>query len=76
MLNGLVGSSGMEPTLSAIKAGVNVALANKESLVMAGGIINKAMELSGAKIFPVDSEHSAIWQCLVGENLMILEELF
>ena len=68
MLNGLVGSSGMEPTLSAIKAGVNVALANKESLVMAGGIINKAMELSGAKIFPVDSEHSAIWQCLVGEN--------
>ena len=68
MLNGLVGSSGMEPTLSAIKTGVNVALANKESLVMAGGIINKAMELSGAKIFPVDSEHSAIWQCLVGEN--------
>ena len=68
MLNGLVGSSGMEPTLSAIKAGVNVALANKESLVMAGGIINKAMKLSGAKIFPVDSEHSAIWQCLVGEN--------
>ena len=58
----------MEPTLSAIKTGVNVALANKESLVMAGGIINKAMELSGAKIFPVDSEHSAIWQCLVGEN--------
>ena len=68
MLNGLVGSSGMEPTLSAIKTGVNVALANKESLVMAGSIINKAMELSGAKIFPVDSEHSAIWQCLVGEN--------
>ena len=69
MLNGLVGASGMEPTLSAIKAGVNVALANKESLVMAGEIINKAMKLSGAKIFPVDSEHSAIWQCLVGENL-------
>ncbi len=68
MLNGLVGSPGMEPTLSAIKAGVNVALANKESLVMAGAIINKAMELSGAKIFPVDSEHSAIWQCLVGED--------
>ena len=68
MLNGLVGASGMEPTLSAIKAGVNVALANKESLVMAGGIINKAKKLSGAKIFPVDSEHSAIWQCLVGEN--------
>ena len=68
MLNGLVGASGMEPTLSAIKAGVNVALANKESLVMAGDIINKAKETSGAKIFPVDSEHSAIWQCLVGES--------
>ena len=68
MLNSLVGSSGMEPTLCAIEAGINVALANKESLVMAGGIINEAMELSGAKIFPVDSEHSAIWQCLVGEN--------
>ena len=68
MLNGLVGASGMEPTLSAINAGVNVALANKESLVMAGGIINEAMKLSGAKIFPVDSEHSAIWQCLVGED--------
>ncbi len=68
MLNALVGASGMEPTLYAIKAGVDVALANKESLVMAGEIINKAMKLSGAKIFPVDSEHSAIWQCLVGEN--------
>ena len=69
MLNGLVGAAGMEPTLNAIESGVNVALANKESLVMAGGIINKAMKISGAKLFPVDSEHSAIWQCLAGENL-------
>ena len=69
MLNGLVGAAGMEPTLYALEAGVNVALANKESLVMAGDIINKAMKLSGAKIFPVDSEHSAIWQCLVGEDI-------
>ena len=69
VLNGLVGASGMQPTINAIKAGVNVALANKESLVMAGNIINKELESSDAKLFPVDSEHSAIWQCMVGENL-------
>ena len=69
MLNALVGAPGMEPTLLAIKAGVDVALSNKESLVMAGNIIKKAQEQSGAEIFPVDSEHSAIWQCLVGEEL-------
>jgi len=69
MLNGLVGASGMQPTINAIKAGVNVALANKESLVMAGNIINKELKNSEAKLFPVDSEHSAIWQCMVGEKL-------
>ena len=68
MLNGLVGAAGMEPTLFALEAGVDVALSNKESLVMAGQIIKRAMKLSGTKIFPVDSEHSAIWQCLVGEK--------
>ena len=70
MLNALVGASGMEPTLHAIRAGVNVALSNKESLVMAGDIINKALEESNTKLFPVDSEHSAIWQCLVGEDIL------
>ncbi|MBT6982661.1 MAG: 1-deoxy-D-xylulose-5-phosphate reductoisomerase [Candidatus Marinimicrobia bacterium] len=69
LLNGLVGTPGMEPTLKAIEAGIDVALSNKESLVMAGDIIQKAMDKSGAKLFPVDSEHSAIWQCLVGENI-------
>lgn len=69
LLNGLVGTSGMEPTLKAIEAGIDVALSNKESLVMAGDIIQKAMDKSGAELFPVDSEHSAIWQCLVGENI-------
>jgi 1-deoxy-D-xylulose-5-phosphate reductoisomerase len=69
LLNGLVGTPGMEPTLKAIEAGIDVALSNKESLVMAGDIIQKAMDKSGAKLFPVDSEHSAIWQCLVGENM-------
>lgn len=75
MLNGLVGSIGMEPTLCAIKSGVDVALSNKESLVMAGSIINEAMKESGAKIFPVDSEHSAIWQCLVGENILDISKI-
>ena len=69
VLNGLVGALGMEPTLYAIEAGVDVALSNKESLVMAGDIIKCTMEKSGAKLFPVDSEHSAIWQCLIGENI-------
>jgi len=69
LLNGLVGTPGMEPTLKAIEAGIDVALSNKESLVMAGDIIQKAMNKSGAKLFPVDSEHSAIWQCLIGENM-------
>ena len=54
MLNGLVGAGGMEPTLNAIDAGVDVALSNKESLVMAGDIIYRAMERTGAKLFPVD----------------------
>ena len=69
MLNGLVGSSGMEPTLNAIEVGVNIALANKESLVMAGSLINKSLKNSKSQLFPVDSEHSAIWQCLKGENI-------
>ena len=69
VMNGLVGSAGMEPTINALKAGVDVALSNKESMVMAGDLINHTMSESGAKIYPVDSEHSAIWQCLVGENI-------
>ena len=75
MLNGLVGAAGMEPTLFAINSGVNVALANKESLVMAGAIITESMKKTGAKIFPVDSEHSAIWQCLVGENFEDIQRI-
>jgi len=61
------GSSGLSPTLAAIKAGKDIALANKESLVTAGEIIMNEARASGARILPVDSEHSAIWQCLEGE---------
>ena len=75
MVNGLVGSSGMEPTLNAVKAGVDVALSNKESLVMAGEIIEREKSVSGAKVFPVDSEHSAIWQCLTGETMEDVERI-
>ena len=69
LMNGLVGSAGMEPTINALNANVDVALSNKESMVMAGDLINKTMNKTGTKIYPVDSEHSAIWQCLVGENI-------
>jgi len=62
------GKSGLYPTLAAVKAGKNVALANKESLVMAGEIITSAAKKNEARILPIDSEHSAIWQCLNGES--------
>lgn len=62
------GKSGLAPTLAAVKAGKNVALANKESLVMAGEIITNEAKLNAARILPIDSEHSAIWQCLRGET--------
>ncbi|MFC1784349.1 1-deoxy-D-xylulose-5-phosphate reductoisomerase [Candidatus Neomarinimicrobiota bacterium] len=68
VLNALVGTAGMEPTLCALESGVDVALSNKESLVMAGSLVKQIQEKNGAKIYPVDSEHSAIWQCLQGEN--------
>jgi 1-deoxy-D-xylulose-5-phosphate reductoisomerase len=62
------GKWGLHPTLAAVKAGKRLALANKESLVMAGEIITREAKRNGAQIMPVDSEHSAIWQCLEGEN--------
>ncbi len=62
------GTAGLGATLAAVEAGKHVALANKESLVVAGEIIMAAVTRSGARILPVDSEHSAIWQCLAGEK--------
>ncbi len=62
------GKAGLAPTLAAVEAGKNIALANKESLVMAGEIVTRQAKLSGARLLPVDSEHSAIWQCLAGEQ--------
>ena len=62
------GKWGLSPTLAAVKAGKRIALANKESLVMAGEIITHEAKLNGAQIMPIDSEHSALWQCLEGET--------
>lgn len=64
----MVGYSGLRPTVAAIKAGKKIALANKETLVVAGEIIGKLVKESGSQIIPVDSEHSAIFQCLAGEK--------
>jgi 1-deoxy-D-xylulose-5-phosphate reductoisomerase len=63
----IVGYSGLKPTIAALKAGKKVALANKETLVVAGEIISRINKESGSRIIPVDSEHSAIFQCLSGE---------
>jgi 1-deoxy-D-xylulose-5-phosphate reductoisomerase len=68
VLASMVGFSGLRPTLSAINAGKDIALANKETLVVAGQIIRDASIKSGSRIIPVDSEHSAILQCLAGET--------
>ena len=71
VLTAMVGFSGLEPTIAAIKAGKAIALANKETLVAAGSIIMKLAKEYGAAIIPVDSEHSAIFQCLQGEKATI-----
>jgi len=68
VLTAMVGFSGLEPTIAAIKSGKDIALANKETLVAAGSVIMKLARESNSRIIPVDSEHSAIFQCLQGEK--------
>jgi 1-deoxy-D-xylulose-5-phosphate reductoisomerase len=68
VLSALVGSAGLLPTMAAIRAGRPVALANKETLVMAGSLMTAAARARGVPLLPVDSEHSAVFQCLVGHN--------
>lgn len=75
LLNSILGSIGLKPTMAAIEAGIDIALANKETLVVAGELVmNKAKE-KNVKILPVDSEHSAIFQCLHGENNQNINKL-
>ncbi len=67
VLTALVGYSGLKPTINAINAGKHIALANKETLVVAGELVTQLAKEKGVNLYPVDSEHSAIFQCLVGE---------
>ncbi len=67
VLTALVGFAGLKPTMRAIEAGKHIALANKETLVVAGELVTSAAQAKGVNIYPVDSEHSAIFQCLTGE---------
>ena len=76
VLTALVGYSGLKPTIHAIKSGKNIALANKETLVVAGDLITKLCQEYGVSIYPVDSEHSAIFQCLVGEQYNPIEKIY
>jgi len=75
VLTAMVGYSGLKPTMNAIKAGKKIALANKETLVVAGELICEMAAESNAAILPVDSEHSAIFQCLAGEGNNPIEKL-
>lgn len=75
VLTATVGYSGLAPTIRAIRAGRDIALANKETLVVAGELITRLLSESSSRIFPVDSEHSAIAQCLRGEDPSTVESL-
>lgn len=76
VVTALVGFAGLKPTLKAIEAGKNIALANKETLVVAGDIVTKAARDKAVNIYPVDSEHSAIFQCLAGEFHNPIEKIY
>ena len=76
VLLALVGYSGLQPTISAIKSGKNIAVANKETLVVAGDLIVKACKKNRVSLLPVDSEHSAIFQCLTGEDNNPIEKIY
>lgn len=76
VLTALVGFSGLKPTIAAINAGKHIALANKETLVVAGELVTKLANERGVNIYPVDSEHSAIFQCLAGEFHNPIEKIY
>jgi len=75
IMSALVGFSGLQPTLKAIRAGKDIALANKETLVVGGDLVTKAAIENKVNIYPVDSEHSAIFQCIVGEEMNPIEKI-
>lgn len=75
LVNAVLGSVGLNPTLQAIESGKTIAIANKETLVTAGHLVMKAAKENGVELLPVDSEHSAIFQCLQGEREKNIERL-
>ena len=75
VVNALVGAVGLLPTLAAIQSGKQIALANKETLVMAGEIVTREAREHGVRLLPVDSEHSAVFQCLIGESAQTVEKI-
>lgn len=75
VVTAMVGYSGLEPTINAIRAGKKIALANKETLVVAGELITGLLRDSASELIPVDSEHSAIFQCLTGESYQTVNKL-
>ena len=75
MLAAIVGFAGLRPTLTAIESGKAIALANKETLVVAGDIVMRKAVENRVPVIPVDSEHSAIFQCLVGETRNRIEKV-
>lgn len=75
LVNAVVGFAGLEPTLKALESGHDVALANKESLVAGGPLVKRTLAETGRKLYPIDSEHSAIWQCLQGSDPMDVARL-
>jgi 1-deoxy-D-xylulose-5-phosphate reductoisomerase len=75
VLTAMVGFAGLEPTINAVKAGKDIALANKETLVVAGELITALAKQHHVKLLPVDSEHSAIFQCLAGEEQNPIEKI-
>lgn len=75
VLTAMVGAAGLEPTLAAIEAGKDIALANKETLVMAGRLVMKKAKTAGIKLLPVDSEHSAVYQSMIGHRKIDLKKI-
>jgi len=76
VLTAMVGYAGLKPTIAAIQNGKTIALANKETLVVAGELITQLTKQNGVNIFPIDSEHSAIFQCMVGEWQNAIEKIY
>ena len=75
IINSITGYHGLEPTIKIIESGIDIALSNKESIVQAGHLVMELSNRNNVNIFPIDSEHSALWQCLLGEDIKYLKKI-